>query len=378
MDFCIETKELQRIVKLLGVTARTNTTSFEGRVLIEAFENGNVVFTSIGSSTSITVSSKDNTVHTPGSEIILFGKVKSFVNALHPWNGESGTKELSFVGDGDKELKVSVKTIHENGKKSSGKLQLRLLKDMSFRKPKPFGKPNFILNSNMLKKAISNIIYSVDRNEARVFIQGINITFKNNDLLFVCTNGLTLSEYKVNNPGDLKEGVYILKHEFVMGLRHALGEETQIYFEIEGNDIRAQFDNVCFYGKLVIGHDYPTYSPILDKFSNVIVVDKTALMDVLSPFMDLLNVEDNKRITFELKDRNIRLYNDEVSYDCDFNVDYDGEFVVDVNGDFLFQTIDAIDDDSILIKFTDENNVVIFDSGNFENQKALITPVRRR
>ena len=378
MDFCIETKELQRIVKLLGVTARTNTTSFEGRVLIEAFEDGTVVFTSTGSSTAITITSKDATVRKPGSETILFGKIKSFVNALHPWNGENGTKEISFVGDGEKELLVSVETIHENSKKSNGKLQLKLLKDMPLRKPKPFGKPNFILNSNMLKKAISNIIYSVDRNETRVFIQGINITFRNEDLLFVCTNGLTLSEYKVNNPGDLKEGTYILKHEFVMGLRHALGEETQIYFEIENNEIRAQFDNVCFYGRLVIGHEYPKYSPILDRFSNVIVVDKVALMDVLSPFMDLLNVEDNKRITFELKDRNIKLYNDEVSYDCAFDVDYSGEFIVDINGDFLFQTVDAIDDEVVLIKFTDESNVVIFDSGNFENQKALITPVRRR
>lgn len=377
MDFFIETKEIQRIIRLLGVTAKINTTSSEGVVLIEANEDGSVLFLSKNNSTSIKIISKNIEVTTPGSASVLYGKMKSFVNSFGAWNEEYGAKGFKFVDDG-KNMNVFVDNISDDGKKAKGKLKLSCFTGMPVQKPKEFGEPSFVLNSNMLKKAISKIIYAVDPNEPRSFIQGVNISFDDEHIYFVCTNGLTLSEYKVKNNNELSGKSYTFKYDFMMGLKRALGEETQIFFEINDKSIIAKFDDVCFYGKLVIGHEYPSYKPLLEKFSNIIVLNKEALLSVLSPFMDILNNEDNNRLTFEMKDREIVLYSDEVSFDCAFDVDYDGEFTTDVNGRFLFQTIDAIDDNKIMVKFSDDKNVLNFDSENFKNQKALITPIRRR
>lgn len=377
MDFCIETSELQRIVRLLGVVAKVNTSDFTGRVLIEATEDNTVLFTSNNGSTAVIVPSDKTKVNTPGSVTILYSKMKGFVNSFSPWDNTFGTKEFSFISDGNN-LNIRVDTVHENGKKSKGKLKLRCFSDMRLQKPKPFGEAGFILNSNALKKAISKIIYAIDPNEARAFIQGINISFEDDEIYFVGTNGLTLSEYKIKQPNNLSGTNYVIKYDFMMGLRRAIGEETQIFFDIDGQSVKAKFDDVVFSGRLVIGHEYPNYKPVLEKFTDTITVGKEALMDVLSPFIDLLDGEDNNRLSFELKNRQIVLYNDSARFDCVFDAEHGGDFEIDINGKFLYQTIDAIQDDKILIKFSDEQGVLIFDSGNFEDQKSLITPVRRR
>lgn len=377
MHFSIETSELQRIVRLLGVVAKVNIFDFTGQILIEANQDNTVLFTANNGSTTITIPTDKVKINTPGSVTILYSKMKGFINSFSLWNDSHGTKEFSFISDGNN-LNILVNTVHENGKKSKGKLKLRCFNDMRLQKPKPFDKTSFILNSNIFKKIVAKIIYAVDSNEARVYIQGINISFEDNEIYFVGTNGLTLSEYKIKQSNNLVGTNYVLKYDFVMGLRRTLTEETQIFFEIDGQSVKAKFDNVVFSGRLVVGHDYPEYKPVLEKFTDTVVVNKEALMGVLSPLIDLLDSEDNNRLSLEIKDRKIALFNDNARFDCDFDVDHDGDFEIDINGKFLYSTIDAINDDKILIKFTDELGVLIFDSGNFEDQKSLITPIRKR
>lgn len=376
MDFCIETKELQRVIRLLGVTAKVNTYDFTGQVLIEANEDNTVLFVSNNNSTAITILSDKAKVTTPGSVVTVYGKIKSFANSFAPWDGEFGTKEVHFVHDED--VKVTVDTIHENGKKSKGKLKAPSFRDMRLQKPKPFGETHFILNSNMFKKAVGKVIYAMDPTEQRTFIQGMNISFSEEDIFFCGTNGRILSEYAVKNNNDLSGQSHLMRYDFIMGLRRAVGEETQIFFEVDGRDIRAKFENVVFSGRLVVGQEYPPYKQVLETFSTTIAIDKEALMGVLTPFTDLLNNEDNNRLTFEIQNGKIKLYNDDAEFECNFDIEHAQGFVIDVNGKFLYQTIEAINDDTVLVKFSDDKGVFIFDSGNFKDQKALITPIRRR
>ena len=42
------------------------------------------------------------------------------------------------------------------------------------------------------------------------------------------------------------------------------------------------------------------------------------------------------------------------------------------------ETVEHIKDDKVLLKFSNETGCLVFDSSNFENQKALITHIRRR
>jgi len=381
MDFRIETKELQKVVGLLGVTAKVNAHDFGGQVLMEANDDNTVKFISNNNSTAISIlSSEGIVVNSPGSSVIYYGKLKPFVNSFVPWNEKFGTKDIHLVKKGDK-VKVFVDTVYETGESSKGDTKLDSLNDAYFKMPKPFGESQFILNSNMFKKAASKVIYAMDTSGNMAFargLHGMNLSFRDEGLFFCGTNGRVLSEYKVENSSGLKDVDYLIQYDFVMGLKRAVGEETQVFIEIDGTDIRAKFDNVNFSGRLVIGDTFPNYKPVLNVFEKTMVVSKDAIMGIIIPFLDLLDNEDHNRLTFKIKDNKIKLSSDNTEFECDFGIESSDGFVIDINGKLLYQTIEAIDDDKILIKFTDDNGVFIFDSGNFKNQKALITPIRRR
>jgi DNA polymerase III sliding clamp (beta) subunit (PCNA family) len=378
MDFRIEMKELQRIIRLLGVSAKANTNDYTGQILVEANQDGTVFFASNNNSTGVTITTESAEVSEPGSIITLYSKVKSVAGAFVPWDGEHGTKEVRITAN-DESATIFVETVNENGKKSKGRVKLDIFKDMRLQRPKPFGEPHFILNSNMFKKAVSKVIYAMDPGEHLVSIQGMNISFGEDDIYFCGTNGRILSEYAVKNNNDLAGKDYVLRYDFVMGLRRAVGEETQVFFEIDGRDIRAKFDDVVFSGRLVIGQGYPKYKPVLETFEKTISVNKEVFMGIISPFTELLNSEDNNRLTFEVGKGRIKLSKDaEGEFEAEADINVDENFVIDINGKFLYQTVEAINDDSLLIKFTDEKGMLIFDSENFQDQKALITPIRRR
>lgn len=378
MDFRIEAGDLQKAIKLLSVTAKMNTLDMTGMVLISATEDGTVEFLSNNGATALLYHSDKVEVQTPGAAVIEYGKIRSFVTSFHVWNGSSGVKDFEFSID-DRSLNVSVVNTHENNKVSEGELNLRTYDVYSVRGPDLMTKPNFTLNSHIFRTATNKVLYAITPSASgSSFIDGMNISFDDVGIYFVGTNSRILSEYKVKNISDLKEGSFLLRYDFVMGLRRALSEETTIAFEINEREVKACFNNVCFWGKTIIGHEFPEYKPILENYENKIVVDKEVLVSSLLPFGDVLDPDDNFRLTFEINKGEMVFYNDSARFVYSDPVDFDGSFVIDINGQFLIQTIDTIKDDSILIKFTDENSVLIFDSNNYEDQKALITPIRRR
>lgn len=377
MDFSIETGDLQKAIKLLGVTAKVNTKDSTGMVLIATEEDGTVTFLANNNSTALTYNSKKALINTPGAVAIEFAKIRSFVSSFPAWKENAGVKDFHFSAD-DRKLSINVVNHYESGKISKGNLNLSTYDVYSVRAPKPFGEPNFILNSTVFRGATSKVLYAIDPSEAKPFIQGMNVNFDDDSIYFVGTNGKLLSEYKVKNISALKEGSFLLRYDFIMGLRRALGEETDIYFEFEERDVKARFDDVCFWGKTIIGHEYPDYKPILDVFEHEITLDKDVLMSSLLPFSDILNPDDNYRLTFKLANGNMELVNDAANFVYDEEVEYKDDFVIDVNGLYMIQTIDVIKDDKITVKFSEDKKPLIFDAGNFQDQKALITPLRRR
>lgn len=378
MEFSIEAADLQKAIKLLSVTAKMNAADSTGMILIGVGEDGIVEFLSNNGATALSYRSDKVLVNVPGAAVIEYGKIRSFVTSFHVWDERSGVKDFSFSLENNI-LRVSVVNTHENHKISEGELKLRTYDLYMVRPPKYPKQPNFSLNSQIFRAATNKVLYAITPGQSGTsFLDGMNISFDSEGIYFVGTNSRTLSEYKIKNISDLEEGSFLLKYDFIMGLRRALGEETTIDFEISERDAIACFDGVCFWGKTIIGHEFPEYKPALESFEHVITLDKDVLMDSIRPMRDILNPDDNNRLSFEINAGEMSFYNDDAKFSYSETVDFDGNFVIDVNGAFMIETLEAIDDDRVLIKFTDENGVLIFDSKNYEDQKALITPIRRR
>ena len=378
MNFCISTSELQQAIKLLGVTAKINSVDAAGKILIEADESGNVSFFSNNSSTAISCVSTNAKVKSPGETSIFYNKIRSFVTAFKPWDEEDGAKEFCFNLKKDG-LYITVDNTHPDGKTTKGKLKVGHFLPELIQKPKPFGEVNFILNSAMFKAAVDKVIYAIEPNDFhRHALQGMSVQFDKDNIYFAGTNGRVLSEYQIKNISDLTEGSFILKYDFIMGLKRLLGEETQLFFEINDKVINVKFDDIIFTGKPLVGYTYPEYKSALGGFEKSIVVNKEVLMSNVSPFVDILDPDDYHRLTFSIKDKQLVFESDQAKFVTEQDIDSDVELIVDVNGLLMKETIEHIKDDKILLKFSNQTGCLIFDSSNFENQKALITHIRRR
>lgn len=377
MEFYIETGELQRAIKFLQVVAKVNEVGLPGRILIEANENNSIEFTVNSKPIAITHLARDVAVKTPGTISILYSKIKSFVTLSAPWNGTYGTKGFLFVAYGQ-DIKVFSDTVYEDGRTSKGKLKLDYFDPQMAIKPKSFNQPSFILNSNIFKTALSKIIYAIDPGETRPSIQGMNMRFDEENIYFAGTNGYVLSEYKVKNISNLTEGSFNLKYDYVMAVKRAVIEETQLFFEIDGGTIRTKFGDTCIYGSMVIGHLFPEYKKNLESYSNYVSLNKDVLSGILIQFGDVLDSDDYNRLTFSIKGNKLSVYNDYAQFEYDGDIEYQNTFEIDVNGVNMHNTVDAIKDDSILVKFSDNKSSLIFDSANFQDQKALILPISRR
>jgi DNA polymerase III sliding clamp (beta) subunit (PCNA family) len=376
MEFSIEAGELQKAIKLLSVTAKVNAVDMTGMVSITASEDS-VDFLSNNGATALSYHAEKVAVNIPGVVIIEYGKIRSFVTSFQVWNEKSGVKDFHFSVDGNL-LNINVVNTHENNKISEGQLKLRTHDMYAVRPPKSLDKPSFILNSNIFRTATNKVLYAITPGSGMAFLDGMNITFDESGISFTGTNSRMLSEYKIKNISDLREGSFLLRYDFIMGLRRAISEETTITFEVDERDIKACFDNVCFWGKTILGHEFPEYKHILETFEHTIRLDKDVLMSTLLPLADSLDPDDNFRLSFSINKGEMVFFTDVAEFKYSDPVEFDGEFVIDVNGQYMKQTIETIVDDKILIKFTDEDGVLIFDSSNYEDQKALITPIRRR
>jgi DNA polymerase III sliding clamp (beta) subunit (PCNA family) len=377
MDFSIETGDLQRAIKLLSVTAKMNAKDPTGMILIQADQDNCIKFLSNNNSTALSYTSDKAVVRIPGSAVIEYSKVKSFASSFPQWNEKYGVKDFNFLlADG--KLNVDLVNTYEDGKTSKGHLALKVYDAYNIRTPKPIEAPTFTLSSSIFRSATSKVLYAIDPSDQQTFVQGMNINFDEENICFVGTTGKELSEYKVKNISDLKEGSFTLRYDFIMALRRALGEESQIVFEMDNREVRTAFENICLWGRTIIGHEFPNYKPVLKNYTDSILLDKEVLVGNLLPFSDVLDPDDNYRLTVSIKNKIIKLYCDVASFTYDNEVDFDGEFVIDVNGQSMIQTVDVIKDDKILMQFSDDKGVLLFDSGNFEDQKALIAPLRRR
>jgi DNA polymerase III sliding clamp (beta) subunit (PCNA family) len=377
MDFSIETGDLQKAIKLLSVTAKVNVLDATGMVLITANEDGIITFLSNNGSTALSFTSDRAEVRAPGAAVIEYGKIKSFVSSFHVWNDKNGVKDFHFDLTNNF-LNVSIVNTHENSKISKGNLKLKVYDINKVLEPKKFGKANFVLNANIFRTATSKVLYAINPSDTRAFLQGMNVVFAEDEICFVGTDGQRLSEYKVKNISDLDEGMFLLRYDFIMGLRRVVDAETMLAFEFDDRSVRVAFDNVVFWGRTIIGHEFPDYKTILSSFEDSVVLDKEVLMSSLLPFADILNPDDNYRLTLAFERDKMILSCDVAEFTYDGTIDYPGKFIIDVNGQYMIQTIEVIKDDKIMIRFSDDDGVLIFDSGNFKDQSALITPIRRR
>lgn len=378
MEFIIDVDSLQRAIKVLGIVVRTNAEDGTGRILIESLHQ-NIVFTANNGITAISFTATNADIITPGVISIEYGRIKAFVFSYKPWNGLSGSDNFRFISE-ERSTKITINNKYINGKVAKGELKLTNSNPSLITKLPPFGDTSFILNSTIFKTATNKILYAinpqVDNNQPA--LQGMSIQFDKDSIFFTGSNGVVLSEYQVKNMGDYAIDNISLQYDFIMGLRRLITENIQLLWDVKGNKVSVKFGEIIYVGRKIIGHEFPEYKSVFDKYTDHINLSKDFLIDALHPFADILDVDDNCRITIEIKDKLFRVFNTQAIIESELDIVGGLDFSIDLNGKLLIQTIEAIKDDFILFKFSNSKGFAIFDSSTFNDQKSLISSIKKR
>lgn len=374
MEFALKADYAQQAIKLLGVTAKQNTTDFEGQILIKVLAD-EVLFISNNGDSGISCKFPAE-VTTQGHLAVIFSKIKTFIMTFSPWDGDVGVKEFLFKLIEDR-LHINAEIYNQNGHITKGNLRLETQKPSAFTSEVFPQSPNLILNSGIIKSAINKSLYAIDNSSLQDFVRGLRIFVDNGEVKFTSTNGSVVSDYTIKNEGTLKDGEYFLSHDFLSGIRRLAVDDAQWFFELSRNKNILSFDNVIYWAKSSMYKEYPRYQDVFNFFDKSLVIDHDTILSGLSSMEGVWNVDDHNRLTLELSDGKFVMQTDHAMFEYPDIVET-FSFSVDVDGKDLLNTFKSMSDAFITLKLSEETRGIIVESKGFEDHKAFLVCLTRR
>jgi DNA polymerase-3 subunit beta len=249
---------------------------------------------------------------------------------------------------------------------------------MPFPTVKKFDEASLIINSDILKDGLSKVLHCINPSEIRIAMSGAYIMIDNDRITFVGTNGVKLSESVMTINGDISGKDVILKYDFANTLRSVLDGNSQVLIYIEDRTAYVTCNNVYIVGTLISNEKYPNYKSVLGAYDKIITVPKYDFTDSVMSVSDVLDPEDNYRLSLRFEDNKLTLQNDRVNVEHEFEHTFEHKLDVDVNGSFLFSLLNDMSGEYLDVCFMEGKKSVILKPHDGYGHTSLISTVRRR
>ncbi len=374
MQFRILVDDLQNIISRLSNVVRINEESITGMMLIEVGDD--VKFKATDGSVSISIKGEHCEIVDKGKALVRFRDIKGYIMKFVPLIEDYGTKDFHFITDQNGGV-IKTKTCFQSGKPSYRKLKFEIFNSEIYPIIKGFDDPQLIVNSEILKRGIGRVLHCINPSEVRKAITGLSVTITGNKIIFAGTNGVKLAEFEMDINADIDKKSHIFSYNFASILRNVLDDDAQVFMKFEGRYIYVKSNNIYLIGSLIIGESYPDYKPMftLDK---IIRFPRVDFADSVHAIMDVLDPEDNSRLTLNFNDNTLTLKNDRVESVQEFEEIFGANIDIDVNGEFLDSILKDFFGEQLEIHFTKGNNYIVFRSPENTKHTALLTVVKRR
>lgn len=377
MECKVKVDELQFIFSKLSNVVSPNEDDVSSLVLMEA-RNGVVKFRVSSSRTHIVMTANEDQIEivNTGKILFRFSDLKGYVSKFMPLVDNYGTEWFHFIYDEEKGL-VKTKTVFKDSKPSYRRLKFPVFEVDTLPPVKDFDDPLLIVNSSILKKGINKVLHCINPNEVRDAITGVNVTIDTNRIVFTGTNGVKLAEFALDIQADIERKSYIFSYTFASILRSVLDDDAQVFIKIEADRVYVKFNNVYMIGSLLINSSYPDYKKMFE-LEEKVNIPRIPFYDAVYSVMDVLDAEDNNRLSLKISDNKVFLKNDKVESEQEFDQSFESELDIDVNGSLLESLLKDFMDESIDINFTSGNNYIVISSPDNANHTVLLTTVKRR
>jgi DNA polymerase III sliding clamp (beta) subunit (PCNA family) len=374
MEFRIFVDELQNIMSRLSNVVRINEEGVTSMVMVEA--NDGLKFKATDGSVNISINSEQCEIISKGKALFRFKDIKGYIMKFIPLIEDYGTKDFHFTADDEVGI-IKTKTHFQSGKPSYRTLKFEVFNTETYPIVKGFEDPQLIVNSNILKRGIARVLHCINPSEVRKAMTGLCVTVEENKIVFVGTNGVKLAEFEMEINADITKKSYIFSYNFASILRNVLDDDAQVFMKFEGSHVYVKSNNVYMIGSLIIGESYPDYRPMFD-LESAVRFPRLDFTDSVHSVMDVLDPEDNNRLTLTFEGNTLKLKNDRVEYIQEFDVPFGKSIDIDINGEFLDSILKDFIGAELEIYFREGNNYIVFRSPENSKHTALLTIVKRR
>lgn len=229
---------------------------------------------------------------------------------------------------------------------------------------------SFTIQSQVFIQGVKSVLMSAAISDVKPEISSVYIYQKEKSLFFVATDSFRLAEKKINYNGDnLSQGIIIPIKNIVEIIKIFENINENILFKITKTQISCVSKSVYITSRVVQGV-YPDYEQILPKNNTTeVVVLKQDLLNTLKLstfFSDKFNKiqfiinPNEKKCLISTKNSDIG------ETESNLTVTMSGEPIeISLNGKHLFDCLNVIDQDSIIIQFNGFNKpAVIYGVGD--------------
>lgn len=263
---------------------------------------------------------------------------------------------ISKVADGEIEVDTDAKdrtTIHAG----NAKFTFAGVPVSDFPKlPKEEESFAYTLPQAVFKDMLRKVSYAVTQDDTRRALKGVLLSFKDQKLKMVATDGrrLALVEQEVEFPCD-EENDIIIPSKAVTELQRSLVGDSDISIKKQNSQICFKVDDLMIYSKL-IDEKYPNYEQVIPKDTKEhIAVDREMLLNALDRASVLTQSVNSTKLIFSEGKLTVSSTASDIGEAKDeVPIKYAGEKIeILFNPVYMMECLKAIDDDEVIVNITD-------------------------
>ncbi|MEO0262635.1 MAG: DNA polymerase III subunit beta [candidate division WOR-3 bacterium] len=260
---------------------------------------------------------------------------------------------------------------------SKGEYKFRIMDPEDFPKIEKFeSNVRFEIDSNILLKGIQKVSFCVAKNDPRAYLNGILFEFKEGRLNIVASDAHKLGLYTFPYEADISERI-IVNPKIEDFIESRKGEKINIF--VKENNMCIDFKN-GFYLIRLIDETYPAYQDVIPKEPpNVFECNKKDLLDTLKRLIPF-TTSPNYPIKMSLSSGNVVITAQSPEFGEakeEIPCEYTGKTMeVGFNARYLQEIVKEIDEDTVIIKFTEPERAALIKGYAAENYLFLLMPIR--
>ena len=216
----------------------------------------------------------------------------------------------------------------------------------------------YTLDQAVLRDMLAKTAYAASSDETRQFLNGVLLSFKNDKLTAVATDGrrLALNEHELDCPKD-QEADLIVPSKAVAELLRGLGSEGTVKIRAVKNQVSFEFGDMLLLSKLIEGN-YPNFRQVIpSQAEHRIQIERETLFSAVKRVALLTSDRSNSvKLTFSKNKVVVSAQTPDIgeAYES-IPIKFSGaELNVAFNPEFIMDPLRRLTSDEVYLEFNDE------------------------